>query len=369
MTTQRNLELLLRAHFEDHADRATSNDQLGAVLDATAGLRQRPTWLAALRSPSMTATATSTGWRAAPRAAWLLVAVGLLAAALLAAYLVGSQNRAGPAINGQIVFGRFDESLGDTVIYVVNPDGSHLRAIRPGEIYEGPTWSPDGSRIALGHAVVDADGSNYRAWDQSGNAFNVECWDWSPDGQRMLCEGFSDSAADDVSIHGVYTVRASDGGDLRRLSEPGRAGIPGAYSPDGRMVAWGEECGDDGPCNLIVANVDGSGQRRLGIRQYGAGLAWAPDGRSILASNAGDLFSIDVATGQATQIVINGDPTAEIHGAQWSPDGTRILIKRAMGPDNNDLFTMLPDGTDLVQVTNDPDDDRFFDWGTHPIER
>ena len=317
----------------------------------------------------MTATATSTGWRTTPRAAWLLVAIGLIGAALLAAYLVGAQLRPVPRVNGQIVYGRFDQALGDTVVYVVNPDGSHVRAIRPREVHEGPFWSPDGSRIGMGHSVVDADGTNYREWDQSGNAFHVECGDWSPDGQRMLCEGFADNAADDVSIHGVYTVRASDGGDLRRLSEPGHGGIPGAYSSDGRMIVWGEYCGGDEQCTLIVANADGSGQRRLTDGQYGVGISWAPDGRSILASADGRLFSIDVATGKRLGVTIDGDLGAQIFGGQWSPDGTRILIKKFVAGPDNDLFTMLPDGTNLVQVTNDPDDDRFFDWGTHPIEQ
>jgi len=59
-------------------------------------------------------------------------------------------------------------------------------------------------------------------------------------------------------------------------------------------------------------------------------------------------------------------------GAIWSPDGSRILIKRYMNGDvpnpNMDLFSMRSDGTDLIQVTNDPDDDRFMDWGVHPLQ-
>jgi hypothetical protein len=34
-----------------------------------------------------------------------------------------------------------------------------------------------------------------------------------------------------------------------------------------------------------------------------------------------------------------------------------------------DLFTMLRDGIGVVQVTNDPDNDYFADWGTYPIQR
>ena len=32
-----------------------------------------------------------------------------------------------------------------------------------------------------------------------------------------------------------------------------------------------------------------------------------------------------------------------------------------------DLFTMNPDGTHLVQVTNTPVTENFPNWGTHPV--
>ena len=60
----------------------------------------------------------------------------------------------------------------------------------------------------------------------------------------------------------------------------------------------------------------------------------------------------------------NGNP-------QWSPDGTRILFFRLVdvggGQTHTDLFQMRADGTDVVRVTNDPDDDYYADWGTYPL--
>jgi hypothetical protein len=44
------------------------------------------------------------------------------------------------------VFGRFDPALGDTLIYTVNPDGSHEHQVLPVPS-ECPRWSGDGSRI------------------------------------------------------------------------------------------------------------------------------------------------------------------------------------------------------------------------------
>jgi hypothetical protein len=204
MNESLDLERALRRHFEARADRTVVDGQVAAILEATAGIGQRPAWLADLRSHPMTAI-TLPARPAISRAVLVAVALALLLGLALLALSVGYHP--GPPTNGRIVFGRYDAALGDTVVYTVNPDGTNLVKVRP-ETHEGPFWSPDGRRLGLGHAVADADGSNYRVWDQSANAFHVECWDWSPDGARMLCEGFSDDVTADKTIHGVYTVRA-----------------------------------------------------------------------------------------------------------------------------------------------------------------
>ena len=365
MNTQRDLDLLLRVHYEARADRTVPDGQLAAIFDHTAGRRQRPAWLAALRSPTMSATAIAAR-PAIPRAAWLLVAVGALFVILVGALVIGRSQPLKPPFNGLIVFGRMNEALGDTLVYTIHPDGTNEKQIRP-ETHEGPFWSPDGKLLGLGHAVGNPDGSNYLVWDQSGNAFHVECWDWSPDGERMLCEGFSDDIEADVQIHGVYTVRASDGGDLIRITKPGHGGIPAGYSPDGKTIAfWVSLPGrEEGVLRLI--DTDGSNERQVGsLAGYPGG--WAPDGRSILFHSAGRLYSVDVASGKATQIFIKDSRGAVIYGGVWSPDGTRILFRRYIGGNNIDLFTMLADGTDVVRLTNTPEEERFIDWGTHPLE-
>ena len=224
MNTQRDLDLLLRVHYEARADRTVPDGQLAAILDRTAGRRQAPAWLAALRSPTMSSTAIAAR-PAIPRSAWLLVAVGALFVILAGVLLIGRPTPPPPPFNGLIVFGRMNEALGDTLVYTIHPDGTNEKQIRP-ETHEGPFWSPDGKLLGLGHSVANPDGSNYLVWDQSGNAFHVECWDWSPDGKRMLCEGFTDDVEADAQIHGIYNVRASDGGDLVRVTRPGQGAVP-----------------------------------------------------------------------------------------------------------------------------------------------
>jgi Tol biopolymer transport system component len=176
--------------------------------------------------------------------------------------------------------------------------------------------------------------------------------------------GFNDV---DDSVHGIYTVRANDGGDLVRLDQPGDFGVPGSYSPDGQTVAYSGTF-DRVENALILVNVDGTNRRRLGSLTGGAG-SWAPDGRSILVSSRDRLYSVDVVTGAATTIRIKTATAAQLWGGVWSPDGTRILVRRHISGDNVDLFTMLADGTDVVQVTNSPENEVFMDWGVHPLDQ
>jgi Tol biopolymer transport system component len=359
------LERALRTHFESRADRAELDGQLAGVLATTARVRQRPAWLAALRSIAMT-TVSIPARTTVPRAAWLLIVLGLIIVLAVAAAYVGRP--APPPFNGMIVYGVVDPAQNDTVVYVANPDGSHVRKLRP-ETHEGPHWSPNGEQIGLGGAFVNADGTGYHEVPLGPGDFTLIDWAYSPDGSRLLAEGFAEGDAGlDARVHGIYTVRASDGGDLFRITAPGEAWIPGTYSPDGRQVVvmgWGPNA-EDGP--IFIVDVDGKNQRALGT-QRASSVDWSPDGKTILATYLGQLFKVDVATGISTRIVVPEALAMDIYGATWSPDGTRLLINAVpAGSDTFDLFTIKSDGTDLVRLTNDPAEERFLDWGTHRLD-
>ena len=53
---------------------------------------------------------------------------------------------------------------------------------------------------------------------------------------------------------------------------------------------------------------------------------------------------------------------------RFSPDGTRLVFAMTLtGQTNPDIYTMKIDGTDLVQITNTPNDvETFPDWGVDP---
>jgi Tol biopolymer transport system component len=140
--------------------------------------------------------------------------------------------------------------------------------------------------------------------------------------------------------------------------------VAGSFSRDGTRVAFQRNG------NLWVVNVDGTGERQVGgltIPDDGVEMSWSANDSAILTQSAGRLYAIDVATGTPTPVRITGEPEAELWGGVYSPDGTRILFRRPQGT-FADLFTMRTDGTDVRRLTTTAADERFIDWGTHPLD-
>ncbi len=108
---------------------------------------------------------------------------------------------------------------------------------------------------------------------------------WSPDGDRLACEAFH--LVDEAFQSGVFTVRAGDGGDFRRLTTnpyPGGADLAADYSPDSDLIVFLRNR-LDGSTNsaLFVVDVEASVIRRItpwGKARNGGG--WSPDGKWIL---------------------------------------------------------------------------------------
>src|SRR5215831_12837618 len=147
----------------------------------------------------------------------LTLLIGLLAIAAISASAAASP----PGFNGQITFARFNPDLGDTQVYVVNPDGSGQRLVQaPTDTGECPKWFPDGAHIALCGSpvglsrIINPDDGTFRdVGVQDPNLFNP-CGLPSSDGALLLCETFSA----DGSQNGIHTVRSSDGGGLRQVT-------------------------------------------------------------------------------------------------------------------------------------------------------
>jgi TolB protein len=85
-------------------------------------------------------------------------------------------------------------------IYLVNADGSSPRMLEAdGRLLE-PSWSPDGTMMAVGHlslriGTMNANGSGLQLYPPA-LAFEP---DWSPDGRSLIFNAFASSVGDSVS--------------------------------------------------------------------------------------------------------------------------------------------------------------------------
>ena len=267
---------------------------------------------------------------------------------------------------GRLAYGRFSPDGNQVHAFTSNTDGTDEQALLS-SVAEGPRWSPDGRHLSvvadnpqglLFVGLVNPDGTGYVQFHSPDPTLNLGCFAWSPDGSRLACEGWDDTNA---ARNGIYTVRASDGGDVARVTtNPGTGhDFPADYSPDGRQIVFGRE----GHKGVMFVNVDGSNERAMADQQGGGG-RWSPDGKTILTETHRSLLLVPVDGGQPSSIRIDG-PILAASGGAWSPDGAWIVFSgNAPASPGEDIYIMRADGTDLHQVTNTPGvDEEFADWG------
>jgi Tol biopolymer transport system component len=219
-----------------------------------------------------------------------------------------------------------------------------------------PTWSPDGRRIAFSSGrdnhymswinmslyVMDSDGSNVMRLIDSGRADNQPAW--SPDGQRIAFA----SSRPDLPNH-IYVIDA-DGTNLRQLTDGNSVNDQPAWSPDGSRIAFVSN--RDGTPNIYVMQSDGTDLVR--VTEGGGDIAnvmpaWSPDGERIaFASNRDGEFEIYVMSPDGSNIVKLTTSGGNSMPA-WSPDSQKIAF--ASDRDGH-IYVMAADGSHVVRLAN-----------------
>ena len=122
-----------------------------------------------------------------------------------------------------------------------------------------------------------------------------------------------------------------------------------AVSPDHTTVAYNACCAQPGP--VRVANLDGTQVRQVTAKGWDAYAAqWSPDGSKLVyqqrhasTEKLGNLFVLDVRTGQRTQIT-NFDQTKSwdwwFTFPSFSSDGRWILFQLPRGDNTNPIWDL-----------------------------
>jgi TolB protein len=233
---------------------------------------------------------------------------------------------------------------------VVKADGTGRHAVSPATVRAGgPALSPDGRRILFGRHndlyVMNVNGSHVHRLTYGAGAEGAGAW--SPDGRWIAYSVYR-------SGHSAIWKMRADGGGKQRLTRPRLNDVP-TWSPDGRRIAYS--------ASGCIWVMDAAGRERHAITFGPAGPtdwapAWSPDGRR-LAFQSNRATS---ATNPTEEIwLVNADgshPVRLTHNALddnhpvWSPGGSWLLFSsgRPSGGTAH-LWMMHPNGHGLRRVT------------------
>ena len=120
-----------------------------------------------------------------------------------------------------------------------------------------------------------------------------------------------------------------------------------AWSWDGKRIAFDAER-PDGKMTIRVINVDGSGERDLGLD--GDAPAWSRDDRRLTFVGEKGIYESDVDGSELTLLVSNefmatNHPGNAVYGGTWSPDGKRFTFSREDDWGPSEIYIANADGS------------------------
>ena len=246
---------------------------------------------------------------------------------------------------------------------------------RPGfkAALRSPNWSRDGQTVIyekLGFRPRTQNRPLY-SWDPEWEYRHTDVFPvLTPDGKLVITE---------KSMNSSIAIMDPDGSNRKRIFEAGSAGLDptkvergmaGAFnptvSPDGQWVAFG--LGEwfqerrTGKARIMRVRRDGTGLEALTDGSVHSGFpSYSADGKQIVyrvwgENNVG--LRILNLEDRSTRVL-----TTEYDNLPgWSPDGSRILFTRRVDEVNFDIFTIKPDGSDLLRLTTNRSTDGHAVW-------
>lgn len=221
-----------------------------------------------------------------------------------------------------------------------------------------PAWSPDGKQIAFVH--YDSLTAKTGIYLMTSDGDQIELWhsglpehpSWSPDGNWIV---FSEGAQ-------IWRKKIT-GDSLVQLTTTGRNFSP-SYSPEGKSVTYFQSICDPDSCGLWLCDFATGININKNLILYGVYPDWLPDGKNILFSTRailpggteiGDsLWLYNIELKQKMFLLLLSGNQRDNHYLKYSPTDNKIIFTSQSDGGKPFLFVINSDGTDLIQLTEDP---------------
>ena len=255
-------------------------------------------------------------------------------------------------------------------------EGVHYTSGRPGfkRAVRSPAWAPDAKAII------------YEKHEFKARPQNKPLYSWDAEWEYRHTDVFPALARDGTLAitekqqgNSSLVIMKPDGSNKRNIYNPAdhgfdpkllNMGLAGAFqpawSPDNQWLAFGVglwfQERNNHKAEIMRVRRDGSGLEKLTDGSVHSGFpSYSADGKEIVyrvwGENNVGLRILDLESRKTRSLTIGYD---NLPG--WSPDGQRILFTRRVDDVNFDIFTIRPDGSDLLRVTSHRSGDGHAVW-------
>jgi TolB protein len=265
----------------------------------------------------------------------------------------------GSLLGSRIYFARTTGVKGGTTeIWAMDWDGGNQTALTSFKsLSTMPAVSPDGSRVAFTSwakgtpriMIVDTASRRQLSFYNQEASLNATA-SFTPDGKQLY---YSSSAS---GIPQIY-VAALDGQGFRRISHRDAIEVEPKVNPKnpGLMLF----VAGPGHQQIYQMSTEGVGVERVTNGEgEAANPAWNPDGQHIAfswtrgyATGNFNIFVMDIGSRQFVQLTHS---EGRNENPSWAPDG-RHLVFGSTRTGRSQIYTMLADGSQVKQLTNQGD--------------
>ncbi len=224
----------------------------------------------------------------------------------------------------------FEQERSENLV-VFRTDGSELRKLTTGDVRDrGPSWSPDGLRIAFGSNR----GGDYQLWSVRPDGQDLKLLVsnptgafspvWSPDGTRLawFTRGFA-----------PY-VSGADGQHALPRPAPGEGFRPTDWAGD--LIAGLIRSDDGGKIGTAVFSLTSGNYQR--VRARCDWVRFLPGTRSLICGEGRRLLRLDPVSGKVTDPITL--PEAISDQFAISPDGKTVYV--SLAESQNEIWTATP---------------------------